>query len=111
MVTLLQFLQNARFPAPPTPITTAHNTTDVSDVDIGFLDHLPGSWKALRAMRDNILVENLGDALAAILGETPLTQPAGLDIYFSPHLDSDDDWENENDSEAWVSYELMIPSF
>lgn len=43
MPTLLHFLQNAHFPAPPTVIKETANSTDVSDVDIGLVED---AWKA-----------------------------------------------------------------
>jgi hypothetical protein len=73
MPTLLHFLQDARFPAPPTVLVIQEtaNTTDVSDMDIGLVED---AWKASHAIRDDTpsLVNNLSDTLAQILGQTPL---------------------------------------
>jgi hypothetical protein len=102
MPTLLQFLQNTRFPAPPIVIKESANTTDVSDLDIGPVED---AWKARLAIRDNTLVDNLSDTLAQILGQTPLA--AGeLNAHFSPHLESKDpDWRRPYDSEAKVRHD------
>lgn len=102
MPTLLHFLQNAHFPAPPTVIKETANSTDVSDVDIGLVED---AWKARFAIWDNTLVDNLSGTLAQILGQTPLG--AGeLDAHFSPHLESEDaDWRRPNDSEAKVCHD------
>jgi hypothetical protein len=98
MSTLLHFLENAYFPAPPVVTTARASTTDVSFYDISLVDD---DWKANRAIRDNNLIQNLCDVLPQILGDTPLV--AGeLDECFSPRLGRTFVWQAPNNSEAQV---------
>jgi hypothetical protein len=98
MSTLLHFLENACFPAPPVVTTARASTTDVSLVDISLVDD---AWKAKRAICDYALLQNLCDVLAQILGDTPLV--AGeLDECFSPRLGRTFVWQAQNNSEAQV---------
>jgi hypothetical protein len=98
MSTLLHFLENAYFPAPPVVMTARASTTDVSFYDISLVDD---DWKANRAIRDNNLIQNLCDVLPQILGDTPLV--AGeLDECFSPRLGRTFVWQAPNNSEAQV---------
>jgi hypothetical protein len=100
MTSLLHFLQNARFPAPPIVTRATANTTDVSDVDIGLVEE---AWKAKRAIRDPTLFDNLCNTLAQILRQTPLV--AGeLDSFFSPQIDTEAHWRYPNDAEAKVRH-------
>jgi hypothetical protein len=95
MSTLLHFLENASFPAPPVVSNLRASTTDVSVVDISLVDD---AWKAKRAIRDNELIQNLCDVLAQILADTPLLT-GYLDQCFS-HQSYE--FEAKNDSEAQV---------
>jgi hypothetical protein len=109
MTTLLDFLENARFPNPPVTGGSA-NTTDVSLRDMGLVDD---NWKARRVIRDDALVDNLCDTLRRIIGQTPIPQDNDLDLLkrsFSPELDRDDIWRRPNNSEAQVRHYLLLYS-
>jgi hypothetical protein len=85
MTTLLEFLENARFPNPPVQTTARANTTDVSLTDLGLIHE---AWKARRAIKDPDLTDHLCQTLQEILGQTPLPENADfLRRRFSPELD------------------------
>jgi len=106
-VTLLDFLQNARFPCPPIQTHGNASTTDVSLTDMGLVDD---TWKAKRAIKDNALVGHLCDTLRQIIGQTPLPQNSDvLRRKFSPKLEEEYDiWEQPNSSEAEVRRHSLL---
>jgi hypothetical protein len=102
--TLLSFLENTRFPDPPTETQGSFGTTDVSSLDIS---RIHDDWKAQRAIRDPALANNLCDTLAEILGQTPLPDDPALlrlRMAFSPELDADSKWQVPNTSEPDVRH-------
>jgi hypothetical protein len=104
--TLLDFLQNARFPCPPIQTHGNTNTTDVSLTDMGLVDD---TWKAKRAIKDNALVGHLCDTLQQIIGQTPLPQNEDLlRSNFSPMLERNRIWEQSNSSEAEVRRHSLL---
>jgi hypothetical protein len=102
--TLLSFLENARFPDPPTETQGSFGTTDVSPFDISLVHD---NWKAQRAIRDPTLVNNLCDTLAEILGRTPMPDDPTLSelrMRFSPILDKLSRWRRPNACEPDVRH-------
>jgi hypothetical protein len=55
-MTFLQFLEDSRFPIPPVESHGTANTSEVSCMDIGYLED---AWKPRRAIRDPQLAEYL----------------------------------------------------
>jgi hypothetical protein len=107
--TLLSFLENARFPDPPTETQGSAVTTGMSPLDISLVHD---NWKAQRAIRDPTLVNNLCDTLAKILGQTPLPDDPALlrlRMSFSPELDAISRWQIPNACEADVRHTSMLP--
>jgi hypothetical protein len=99
-MTLLEFLENARFPTPPVQTFLSANTTDISLVDIGLVDE---AWRAQHAFKDPHLVDHLRQTLRQILGQTPLPENNGyLARYFSLELERNIVWQVPNTSEAQV---------
>jgi hypothetical protein len=109
MLKLHDFLvEHAKFPFPALHECLSSSTTDISTLDVDFLET---EWKAKLAVRDNTLVQKLCDALEGILGDAPLAE--GAEDYllgsFSPRIQFDErggedgDWST-NSSEAHVSF-------
>jgi hypothetical protein len=100
-------VENAKFPFPVLDGKLSNSTTDISPVDVGYLET---EWKAKRAVRDDELVEKLCHALEGSLGNAPLAEQARdyLLAKFSPRIQfsglgqEDEDWST-NPNEAHVS--------
>ena len=111
--TLYEYLvEHAMFPFPVPTVTGDATSTDISDIDVGFLER---QWKASYAVPDNDLAPKLCAALRNILAETPLTEDSenSLRPLFLPTLLVDVDgmpletWL-DNFSEAQVSL-ILVP--
>ena len=62
-------VEHAKFPFPRPDEDRTVNTTDISLLEVGLLET---EWKALRAVRDDTLVQKLCKTLKDILGDTSL---------------------------------------
>ena len=66
-------VQHAKFPPPPVDTSVSSGITDISQFEVGLLET---EWKAKVAVRDNLLVHKLCNALECILGDAPLEEGA-----------------------------------
>ena len=114
-LTLYEYLvEHAMFPFPE-PVVSGDATStdsDISDIDVGFLER---QWKAIHAVPDNNLAPKLCAALEDILADTPLTEDSenSLRPLFLPALRADvdgmpDETWLDNFSEAQVSL-MLVP--
>ena len=95
----------------PIPSFYGHLSSSTTDISIFKVDLLETEWKAKVAVRDDILVQKLCDALEDILGDAPLGEGAEnyLLASFSPRIQVDElgredmDWSS-NSNERHVSF-------
>ena len=82
-------VQHAKFPFPPLDGSLSSGITDISRFEVGLLET---EWKAKVAVRDNLLVHKLCNALEGILGDAFLEERAEnyLLASFSPRIQFDE---------------------
>jgi len=102
-------VKHAMFPFPFPDEAGSAGSTDISAIEVGLLEK---EWKALHAVRDDTLVQELCHTLQGILGVKTLPAAARnhLLTVFSPKLEVDAftkmryaDW-SKNPNEAHVSF-------